>query len=49
MGYKNNKEYRKAHKEGKIQTNIPSTADKVYTRQKTWTGWKDFLGRTTKK
>jgi superfamily II DNA or RNA helicase len=45
MGFKNNKEYRKAHKEGKIQSNIPSTADKSYKKKGTWGGWKDFLGK----
>ena len=45
MGFKNNKEYRKAHKEGKIQSDIPSTADSSYKKKGTWGGWKDFLGK----
>jgi superfamily II DNA or RNA helicase len=45
MGFKNNKEFRKAHKEGKIQSDIPSTADSSYNKKGTWGGWKDFLGK----
>jgi hypothetical protein len=44
MGFKNNKEYRKAHKEGKIPSNIPSAADTSYKKRGTWKGWSHFLG-----
>ena len=47
LGFKNNKEYRKAHKEGIIQSDIPSTADSSYKKKGTWGGWGDFLGNGT--
>jgi hypothetical protein len=46
--FKNHKEYRKAHREGKLPKNIPSAADQTYMRLKVWSGWIDFLGKKNK-
>jgi hypothetical protein len=46
--FKSHKEYKKAHKEGKIPKNIPLAADQTYIRLKVWNGWVDFLGKKNK-
>ena len=44
MGFKNNKEYKRAHTEGLTPQDVPKAPDVSYTKKGTWKGWGDFLG-----
>jgi len=46
--FKNNKEYKKYHREGKLDKTIPLAADQTYIRMGVWKGWTDFLGKVNK-